>query len=79
MPAAAKPDFVELVLSCGSWQEAQRIADLLIGKELTRSIEFMEVEVAEAGKHVKLILSVARKDLKKLKSETAEVQLLQTG
>jgi uncharacterized protein involved in tolerance to divalent cations len=38
-----KTNFVELVLTCGSWQEAQRIADSLLEKSLVNSVEILEV------------------------------------
>lgn len=36
--------FVELVLSCGSWQEAQKIADSLLEKKLVACVEFFETK-----------------------------------
>lgn len=39
-----KPNFVELVLTCGSWQEAQKIADDLLEKRLVACVEFMEIK-----------------------------------
>ena len=38
-----KPDFVELVVSCGSWQEAQSIADILLEKSLVDGVEILEI------------------------------------
>jgi periplasmic divalent cation tolerance protein len=35
---------VELVLTCGSWQEAQRIADSLLDKKLVACVEFFEIK-----------------------------------
>lgn len=40
----AIPNFVELVLTCGSWQEAQRIADALLEKHLVACVEMMEIK-----------------------------------
>jgi periplasmic divalent cation tolerance protein len=37
-------NFIELVLTCGSWQEAQRIVDSLLEKRLIACAEFMEVQ-----------------------------------
>jgi uncharacterized protein involved in tolerance to divalent cations len=34
---------VELVLKCASWQEAQRIADVLLKKRLVKTVETMDV------------------------------------
>ena len=37
-------NFVELVLTCGSWQEAQKIADRLLEQKLVACVEFIEVK-----------------------------------
>jgi periplasmic divalent cation tolerance protein len=37
-------NFVELVLTCGSWQEAQRIVDALLEKKLIACAEFIPVK-----------------------------------
>ena len=39
-----KSDFVELVLTCGSWQEAQKIADVLLERRLVACVEFIEIK-----------------------------------
>ena len=38
-----KTDFVELVVTCGSWQEAQAIADSLLEKKLVSGVEILEI------------------------------------
>ena len=35
---------VEIVLTCGSWQEAQNIADSLLEQKLVACVEFIEVK-----------------------------------
>jgi periplasmic divalent cation tolerance protein len=40
----ATTNLVELVLTCGSWQEAQAIADALLEKRLVVCVEFMEIK-----------------------------------
>lgn len=40
MPA----NFVQLVLTCGNWQEAQRIVDRLLEERLIAAAEFIEVK-----------------------------------
>ncbi len=40
----ADANFVELILTCGSWQEAQKIADVLLEKHLVACVEFMDVK-----------------------------------
>ena len=39
-----KTDFIELFLTCGSWQEAQRIADALLDKKLIACAEMFEIK-----------------------------------
>ncbi len=59
-----KPDFVEVVLTCASWQEAHAVADELLQKYLVGSVEFLEVEaehwrtagLAAGTKQVRLIM-----------------------
>jgi periplasmic divalent cation tolerance protein len=36
--------FVELVLTCSSWQEAQNIADALLDKRLVGCVHFIEIK-----------------------------------
>jgi periplasmic divalent cation tolerance protein len=36
--------FVELVLTCGSWQEAQKIVDALLEQKLIACAEFIEIK-----------------------------------
>lgn len=43
-------DFVQLVLTCGSWQEAQRIVDSLLEQKLIACAEFIEVKSKYAWK-----------------------------
>jgi periplasmic divalent cation tolerance protein len=62
-------DFVEIVLTCGSWQEAQSITDALLEKKLVACVEQMEVRSknwwqgsVEDSVEVKLsMLSIAEK------------------
>lgn len=37
-----KNNFVELVLTCRSWQEAQNIADALLEQKLAKTVEIVE-------------------------------------
>jgi periplasmic divalent cation tolerance protein len=59
----SKPDCVELVLTCGSWQEAQRIVDRLLKKKLIACAEFLPIKSKfawhnklEEAEEVKLIM-----------------------
>jgi periplasmic divalent cation tolerance protein len=56
-------DFVELVLTCGSWQEAQRITDALLEKHLVACVEMLDIKSkyhwqgnVEEANEVKLIM-----------------------
>ena len=66
-------DFVEMVLGCGSWQEAQRIADVLLEKRLVARVEMMEVKATDWLKHglgearkIKLLMESAAENLEKI-------------
>jgi uncharacterized protein involved in tolerance to divalent cations len=57
------PQFVELFLTCGSWQEAERIAEALLQQKLVACVEFIEIRSKywwqgnlEEGTEVKLIM-----------------------
>jgi uncharacterized protein involved in tolerance to divalent cations len=62
-------NIVELILTCGSWQEAQRITDTLLEKKLVVCVEQMEIRSKnwwegkiEDTKEIKLsMLSIAEK------------------
>lgn len=62
-------DFVELLLTCGSWQEAQRITDALLEQKLVACVEQFEIRsknwwegAIEDTKEIKLnMLSIADK------------------
>ena len=56
-------NFVELVTTCGSWQEAQRITDALLESKLVACVEQMEIRsknwwhgAIEDTKEIKLIM-----------------------
>lgn len=85
MPAAPKPDFVELVLTCGSWQEAQRIVDSLLEKRLIACAEMIQVESKfswkqkiNEGREIKLVMQ-SRSDLfDKIEAEIAKLHSYET-
>jgi periplasmic divalent cation tolerance protein len=78
-------NFVELVLTCGSWQEAQRIADALFEQRLIACAEFIEIkskylwhsEVEEA-KEIKLIMESIADNFKKVEAEVAKLHSYDT-
>jgi uncharacterized protein involved in tolerance to divalent cations len=62
-----KTDFVELVVTCGSWQEAQAIADSLLEKNLVNSVEILEIR-GDFGHidRVKLLATTTTNDFAKV-------------
>ena len=70
-----KINFVELVLTCGSWQEAQRIADDLLEKRLVACVEFMEIKSkyhwrgkVDEAKEIKLIMETIADNFAKVET-----------
>jgi periplasmic divalent cation tolerance protein len=71
----ADTDFVELVLTCGSWQEAQRIADALLEQKLVKGVEFMPIkskhwwkQQLEEAEEVKLIMQSVAENFAKIEA-----------
>lgn len=61
-----KSNLVELVLTCGSWQEAQKIADSLLEKRLVACVELFDIKSKyqwqdhlQEAKEVKMIMYTA--------------------
>ena len=78
-------NFVQLVLTCGSWQEAQRIADLLLEKRLVACAEFLEIKSKyrwqssiDEAKEIKLIMESIADNFKKIESEVAKLHSYDT-
>ena len=81
----AQSRFVELVLTCGSWQEAQRIADVLLEKKLVACVEFMEIKSKyhwqgqiEENKEIKLIMHSAEHLFDKVEAEVKKLHSYET-
>lgn len=81
----ATTDFVELLLTCGSWQEAQAIADSLLRKKLVACVEFMEISSKswwqgqlEDSKEVKLIMCSADHLFDKIEAEVKALHSYET-
>lgn len=80
------PDnFVELVLTCGSWQEAQRIADTLLVKHLVACVEMIEVKSKyhwhgkiEEATEVKLIMETVAGNFDKVEAEVERLHSYET-
>jgi periplasmic divalent cation tolerance protein len=78
-------DFVELVLTCGSWQEAQRIVDALLEQRLIACAEFLEVKSEyhwqgklEENKEIKLIMESIADNFEKVEAEVAKLHSYDT-
>lgn len=74
--AAANSDFVELVLKCGSWQEAQAIADALLEKHLVACVEFLEIKskyhwqgAMEEAAEIKLVMETVAGNFEEIERE----------
>lgn len=80
-----KSNFVELVLSCGSWQEAQKIADVLLEQHLVACVEFFEIKSKywwkrelEEGTEIKLIMHSAEHLFDKVEAEVKKLHSYET-
>jgi uncharacterized protein involved in tolerance to divalent cations len=78
-------DFVQLVLTCGSWQEAQRIADTLLEKRLVACVEMMAVKSKswwqnqlEETDEVKLIMESITDNFNHVEAEVAKLHSYDT-
>ncbi|HTB49286.1 MAG TPA: divalent-cation tolerance protein CutA [Verrucomicrobiae bacterium] len=78
-------EFIELVLTCGSWQEAQRIADAVLEKRLVACVEFIEVKskyhwqgTLEEAKEIKLIMETVARNFEKVEAEVAKLHSYDT-
>lgn len=82
---SALPEFVELVLTCASWQEAHKIADALLKAKLVACVEFMEVQSKyrwhgqiEEAKEIKLIMETVADNFEKVEAEVAKLHSYET-
>lgn len=82
---AATPNFVELVLTCGSWQEAQLITDVLLTERLVACVEQLEVRsknwwqgAVEDSKEVKLIMKSIGDNFEKIEAEVKKHHTYET-
>jgi periplasmic divalent cation tolerance protein len=78
-------NFVELVLTCGSWQEAQKIADHLLEQKLVACVEMMEVQSKfwwehklEVAKEIKLIMESVADNFDKVEAELTKIHSYKT-
>jgi len=80
-----KSEFTELVLTCGSWQEAQKIADALLEKGLIACVEMLDVQSKfhwqghiDAVKEVKLVMKSVADNFGKIEEEIAKLHSYDT-
>lgn len=80
-----KSEFVELVLTCGSWQEAQHITDALLEKHLVACVEMVNItskyhwqgKVEEANE-VKLIMETVAENFDAVEAEAKKLHSYET-
>ena len=77
--------FVELVLTCGSWQEAQRITDALLNKHLVACVEMIDIKSkyhwqgkVEEANEVKLIMETVAANFDKVEAEVKKLHSYET-
>lgn len=77
--------FVQLVLTCGSWQEAQAIADALLGKHLVACVESLEIKSKyhwqgklEEANEIKLVMETVADNFDKVEAEVAKLHSYDT-
>lgn len=76
---------VEMVLTCGSWQEAQRIADSLLEQKLVACMEMLDVTsrfawkgAIEENKEVKLIMTTVEHLFDQIQTEVSKLHSYET-
>ncbi len=75
-----KHKFVELVLTCGSWQEAQKIADELLGRKLVACVEFLNIKSRfqwkgniDESSEVKIIMTTIESHFESIEAEVKKL------
>lgn len=81
----SKPVYVELVLSCGGWQEAQAIADSLLEQKLVACVEFFGTKSKyhwqgslETANEVKMIMHSAAHLFETVEAEVKKLHSYET-
>lgn len=77
--------FTELILKCGSWQEAQAIADALLEKHLVACVEFLEIKSryhwhgkVEEANEIKLVMETVAGNFDKVETEVTKLHSYDT-
>lgn len=78
-------NFVELILTCGSWQEAQRIVDSLLEKRLIACAEFIPMrskfrwkDKLEESDEIRLVMESAEPFFDAIETEVAAIHSYET-
>jgi periplasmic divalent cation tolerance protein len=78
-------NFVELVLTCGSYQEAQRIADALLDQKLIACAKFLPIQAKywwegalEEAKEVMLLMESVGDNFQKVETEVGKLHSYET-
>lgn len=78
-------NFVELGLTCGSWQEAQKITDALLEKRLVACVEQIEIRSKnwwegkiEDTAEIKLIMKTTATNFDKIEAEVKKYHSYET-
>jgi periplasmic divalent cation tolerance protein len=78
-------EFVELILKCGSWQEAEKIAGALLKKHLVACVEFLEVKSKyhwqsklEEAHGIKLVMETVSSNFDKIEAEVSKLHSYDT-
>ena len=82
---STKPEFVELVLTCSSWQEAHKIADYLLQESLVACVEFLEVQSKyrwhgelDESREIKLIMETVAHNFDMIEREVTKLHSYDT-
>lgn len=78
-------NFVELLLTCGDQQEAQKIADSLLRQKLVSCVKFTEVksqfrwkDEIETSDEIKLSMTTIAENFNKIETEIAKLHSYET-
>lgn len=85
MSSTTQTHYVELVLTCGSWQEAQSIADRLLEERLIACAESFEIKSKfwwenqlDDAKEIKLIMQSVEGHFEKIEAIVRELHSYET-
>lgn len=83
-PASAA-NYIQLLLTCGSWQEAQRIVDHLLEQHLIACAEFIPIksrfqwkDKIEQNDEIKLIMQTIDQHFERIEAEVSKLHSYET-